>query len=193
LFALRAVEANPGYAGAYARLGHMLLHSGAVDEAVLAYRKGLALDPSAGDLQRFLSGALHIQAHPMLRKAPFDRIHAEFSSHEGVAFALAAISANPGYAGAYARLGHLLLNLGARREAASVYGQACTIDPSAADLPRFLAEASRPEAKAAPSSPARAGTKLDGQRSPAAAAKPAATAPAKRGFFRTLFESLFGS
>lgn len=53
----KSIDLDPGYSKGYARLGHALFGQGKFDEAVVAYEKGLKLEPDNASMKQSLAAA----------------------------------------------------------------------------------------------------------------------------------------
>ncbi|HPR90556.1 MAG TPA: tetratricopeptide repeat protein [Synergistaceae bacterium] len=116
------IQANPESAVAYNNLGVAYRRLGRFDEAVAAYKKALALDPSLGAIHRNLGVAL-------MKTGVWSEAREAFSR---------ALQIEPTHATTHVNLGVVCINMGLFDDAVNVLKQALAIDAELKDARTHL-------------------------------------------------------
>ena len=120
--ALLDIQANPESAVAYNNLGVVYRRLGRFDEAVTAYRKALALDPSLGTVHRNLGVAL-------MRTGAWREAREAFTE---------ALQIEPAHAATHMNIGVAYINMGLFNEAVNALKQALALDGELKDARTHL-------------------------------------------------------
>jgi tetratricopeptide (TPR) repeat protein len=142
------VQKNPNSWRVRNSYGAALFKNGKIDEAIVQYRAGLAVDPTAGDLHYNLANAYYKQQKRALAVAEFSQALTNasepFSAQNNLGLVLGelgryveavphfreAIKSKPAWTEAYRNLGDALLKSGQVADAVTAFEQAVQLDPN---------------------------------------------------------------